>query len=265
MKTIILNQEPMYKAPEPYTSEPMTAKPAEVIPEVNSEISVSDFLEDTFSTAKVDAETLAEQQAAENADIPNENYYAGPELSTEEKQTPEQIKSQTASLIKGRDMLQQRALAYLAKSPKEYKKFALESHEFEWLCEVYGEYVGLLGKIPDWINIVIAELCIMIPKIQNAWGMRQLVDENNRLKQEVKKLKAKDKKNGVIQPDQAERNDTKTLWMVDRKGYFKYHFNNDFIREADRTEKPLLTPENYEKLCRHNGKESIDKIFGING
>lgn len=290
MQTITLNQAPKYQAPPSPNPEdtqltqtettppakeptqpnqpnpnPETQPTPEPNPARSNRVSVDAFKEDTQKSAKIDAETIARRAAATPGSTANPVPPAPLPVTPEPAMSPEAAKAQTETFIRGRDIIQQRALSFIAKQPDDFKKFALDSWEFTWLVDVYSEYVGVLGKIPAWINILIAEICIMVPKVQTAWGMRKLVEENKRLTQELSREKAKSRPaKAPTKTTGKQRPDTKRAWEVDENGYFKYPPQGRYLKKGKRTVKPKLTQDNYKLLCKHNGKETIDKIFKIN-
>ncbi|MBS1628835.1 MAG: hypothetical protein JST27_02140 [Bacteroidetes bacterium] len=75
--------------------------------------------------------------------------------------------------------------------------------------------------------------------------------------------------NAIMQPVAAKpafdrlNYDSKRMWDIDANGFFTQGAAGKYIPAAQRREKPLLKPEVYEKLCKWNGKEKVDRIFNV--
>lgn len=111
-----------------------------------------------------------------------------------------------------------------------------------------------------WINVIMSEAVCTAPLIGLALQNRKLRIENEKLKKELSK---KNNEDNVQAPAEPDRPDIKTSWKVDEQGYFEFDKNKKYIKKDERKEKPKLTQENYALLCKHNGKENIDKIYNI--
>lgn len=229
---------------------------------------VDDFLSDTLADAKSSADTIHTATGAVTdgveavTDANTTTYVAPPESPNSVALNPEAEKKKLEMLMRGRDMLQAHALAILAKQPKEYKQFKLESWEFEMLCDAYAETVASIGHIPPWINIVIAEAVIMIPKVVSVFDLRK---KNQKLKEQKAEILALRAEKAALEKavKSASRKDVATLWKVDENGYFMYLPNSQYLKADLRSEKPDLTPENYEQLVKYNGEEYIKKVFKL--
>lgn len=213
-------------------------------------VSVDDFLADTFEKAKVSADTPidADTGAPDLEAEPTSPGSARAELSKAD------AAAQTKRMMQARDMIQARLLAFIAKDPDRWKEFKLDQWEFDWLCEAYADTFQRMGKIPAWLDIVLAEAVVMGPRIMNATKYRKLEIENERLKRRIKKFEGE---KATARPD------TKTMWQIDNDGFFVYDGKGKYIKQADRRIKPGLSEAEYQLLIKHNDKDQVDQIFEI--
>lgn len=224
---------------------------------------VDSLLQELKAEVKDSADTIitesGEKITPEAPTLPN-----GPE-----PMAPEMAKSKTERFVKIRDMLQARVLSHIAKQPEEYKKFQMSAWEIDWLVEVYTDVVGSLGKIPAWLEIVLAEAVILTPKMMQVFDIRkkEMIIQN----QAAEIARLKEQHNVNFQPNKTadilpgtDRPDSKKYWQVNNSGYFLYDRSGNYVKAGDpAAEKPNLTPEVYSQLVKYNPQETIDKIFNI--
>lgn len=182
-----------------------TTPPSQAHQPQQDNISVDDFMQDTLAKAKLSADTVIDE-ATGIPEVKEATIGAKPELSQAE------ANAQTKRMMQARDMIQSRLLAFLAKDPERWKEFKLDQWEFDWLCEVYADTFQRLGKIPAWLDILLAETMIMGPRFYNVYNYRKVEKENERLKSKIKKMEANESEL---------RRDTKTLWKIDNDGFLK--------------------------------------------
>ena len=244
------NQAP--KAPEPIPQAPN--------PEQITEQSVNDFLQDITTEAKPSADTIINDEGIKEPNPVNLD-------PVRETIDPQEAKNKTERLLKIRDQLQSRLLAFAARQPENHKSFTLDKWEFDWLVDVYSEIVGDFGTIPVWVEILLVESCIMGPKIMAVLDSRRKEKIIEQQAAEISRLR--NEQNGFQQNETpapskgTNRPDAKKYWQVNAEGRFLYDMHGNYVKDGESKEKPELTPENYNQLVKYNGVERINKIFNI--
>ena len=165
-----------------------------------------------------------------------------------------------------REGAQSAALAYFVDGAlSESEKYNYPEPQFKKLVAAWRPMIQRAGlRFSPWINIVITEVTCTGPLVMVAI-------EAHRYRKEVEELRARNKaqeakinqfeKKEVFE-SQKRSADSQNKWKVDNLGYFTYNSAGTYIKAPLRHEKPNLTRD-YELLCRHNGKEFIDKVFKV--
>jgi hypothetical protein len=246
------------QAPTP--PEPIQAQPIQPEPQPTPQQTVNDFLADITTEAKPSADTIINEEGIKEPNPVNIE-------PVKETIDPAAAKNKTERLLKIRDQLQSRLLAFAARQPENHKSFELDKWEFDWLVDVYSEIVGEFGTIPVWVEIILVESCVMGPKIMAVLDSRRKEKIIEQQAAEISRLR--NEKNGFTRnetPSPAtgtSRPDAKKYWQVNAEGRFLYDINGNYLKDGEAKERPDLTPENYNQLVKYNGLERINKIFNI--
>lgn len=116
-------------------------------------------------------------------------------------------------------------------------------------------------RLSPWANVIMCEMICTGPLVGLAVQNRKLRKQIESLKAQLQKSEEYRKSNEVeFKPV---RTDSKTAWTIDQNGYFQYTPKGTYLKKEERNEKPIPTPEAYELLVKHNGKEFVDKALNI--
>src|SRR5690606_13067744 len=107
------------------------------------------------------------------------------------------------------------------------------------------------GKIPWWVDLVLVEGSVMLPKIQLAKKLRKVNAENARLRAEISQLRGNTPVLNEV-PKRERRN-----WKIDKNGYFEKDEYGNYIPKADRTDKASLN--DIEKIAEYNSKKIVQE------
>lgn len=185
---------------------------------------------------------------------------------------------QTRTLMDMRETGQALLIAQIADGRLDgYKQYCYAPWQKDLLVEAWAPLVQSAGiTVNPWIKVMYAEGISTGPLIVLTVKNRNLRMENDRLKAQIRKMEKRDPGEVKISgsdtvgsaipapPGVQTRYDIKTFWKVDDNGFFEYNIDKVYIPKPHRKVKPMLTPENYALLCKHNTKERIDRIYKIN-
>lgn len=171
----------------------------------------------------------------------------------------------TRTLMDMRETAQSLGLSYIADGSVEYyAKYKYEPWQKNLLIEAWAPLVQSMGlRVNPWIKVLYAEGISTTPLVMlslNNRKQRIKIQEQAAVIADLQRQNSELRTAPVMQDLRA---DTKNQWKVDTDGFFEYTKAGTYIKIKDRKEKPELTPEGYELLCKHNGKDFIDKTFDI--
>lgn len=178
---------------------------------------------------------------------------------------PAKAKSKTERLLKFRDFLQKKGLAFLAGDMALQSTFGMEPWEFEMLEEIYTDTLIEMGHIPKWLDFLIVEAMVLGPKISKALGNRKVLAENKRLQAKIEQLEARPDSHYRAPEPQGQffRTDLKKWWQIDANGYFLYDLGG-YIKAENKKDKPDVSDaEQYALAVKYNGRDKIHQIFNI--
>lgn len=176
-----------------------------------------------------------------------------------------EARTQTKNLIEFRDGVQSFGISWISEGNlSNAPAYQYKDWQKNKLIDAWTPIVAQYNlKLSPWANVVMTELICTAPLVGLAF-------QNRKLRLEIEQLKAKFQQTSAFKTAATAageykdaRTDSKTSWTIDEDGYFTNTPKGTYIRKTDRSEKPTLTPENYELLVKHNGKEFVDKALKI--
>lgn len=188
-----------------------------------------------------------------------------PGASEDAAMTDIQARAQTKTLIEFRDGVQSFGISWfsdgnLSNAPMyQYKDWQKNKLIDAW-TPIVSEY-NL--KLSPWANVIMTELICTAPMVGLAFQNRKLRIENEKLKAQLQQSETFRESATAAGDYKDVRTDSKTKWTIDVDGYFTHTPKGNYIGKPERSEKPQPTPENYELLVKHNGKEFVDKALKI--
>ena len=232
------------------------AQVQEPIPQVK----VEDYLDKMTAERKAAPDTTPE-----NPSEPIES--AAPELPTvKEAIDPLKAKSKTQRLLKFRDYVQKLLFGYLSGDMSLQPTFGLQQWEFDMLEDIYNEQLAAIGHVPKWLDILITEVMILLPRALKALDNRKLKAENERLAAKIAEMERNQASHfNAPEPLASDfRTDAKKWWELDANGYFMYD-KSGYLKAEDKKHRPDITdPHQYEMAIKYNGKDKIHRIFNLN-
>lgn len=177
--------------------------------------------------------------------------------------TDEEVRRNTKTLIDFRDNVQGYGISYISDGDLQHANlYQYSQWQKNKLVEAWMPIIAKTGlRISPWVDVLMAEVICTGPLVGLCLQNRKIRLENEQMKKKIVEMQAN---MSVLQHEYKDaRTDSKNAWKVDGNGNFEYTPKGTYIKLNDRNEKPELTPANYTLLCKHNGKELIDKIFNI--
>jgi hypothetical protein len=263
-------------------------------PQTDFRISETDFDQDTFTKAKSVDDYLppAPDQGGEGSDgmpEPEEDPQPGFGGGTLEGMgagtagmSQDEALEETRKLMDMRQTAQSLAISFVADGTVSgYEKYNYKDWQFNLLVKAWAPIIQAKNlKVNPAIQILYAEGISTGPLFVLMFKNRKIRMENEDLRLQVQRLNREKMElqqaaaegmpgNTMTAPKNVQiRKDIKTLWLVDDNGRFKYSTGKDakthnyrYIPDAERTDKPMLTKDNYTRLCKYNGQNKIDLIF----
>ena len=174
-------------------------------------------------------------------------------------------KRNTEILVNFRDGLQSFGISIYADGDfKHYDLYQYEQWQKDRLVQAWLPIVQQMGiTVSPWLDVIMAEVVCTGPLVGLAFSNRKYRMENERLKKELEASRATKESKISDAVISADRPDGKNAWTVDVDGFFHYTNKGTYLKKEGRVLRPKLTPENYEMLCKHNGKEYIDRVFKL--
>ena len=264
MQSQPLNIQPIpEKTPTPQTEYPTPQ--TEAYQQQNDFISVDDFLADTVQEAAFSADTVVNEAGTPEVNI-DRSIAAGDQPPMDESEAMKQ----TRTLMDMRETAQSLGLSYIADGSLDgYERYKYETWQKNLLVEAWTPIIQSMGiRVNPWLKVLYAEGISTTPIAVLAFNNRKA---RLKIEQQAAYIRHLEHENANLKtttpppPSKPLRNDTKNQWAVDENGYFENTIAGKYIPKATRKEKPDLTPEAYELLCKHNGKDFIDDVFHING
>jgi hypothetical protein len=185
--------------------------------------------------------------------------------------------AETRKLMDMRETGQALLISFVADgSAAGYQKYNYEPWQKDLLVRAWAPIIQSKNlRVNPYLQILYAEGISSGPLFVLMFKNRKIRMENEDLRRQVQQLNrekmqmqqataAASPGNEVPPPRNVQiRSDIKTLWKVDDNGFFMHGTDKarTYIPEPQRKDKPVLTPDNYERLCKHNTKARIDLIF----
>jgi hypothetical protein len=146
-------------------------------------------------------------------------------------------------------------------------------HYADWakkqLVEAWAPVLQKAGlRFPPAIKVITAEIAANAPMVMLMINNRKYRKEVEALRAENARMRAEQQAGATdahIVAETTDRRDNKKAWDIDDNGFFVYGPSGNataYIKQQNRKEKPTI-PGDYEMLCKHNGKATVDKIFDI--
>jgi hypothetical protein len=138
--------------------------------------------------------------------------------------------------------------AALLQDLNKRKMFETTKEEDETLREVYKDFGEVFGGMPKYLNIILAEAIIMIPKIAM---LKTLKNQSKAIENET--------------PAQIANNTNydRKYFQIDDNGFYEFGATNRTrIKLADRKERGNVEVH-YKQLVEANGEQKIKEIFGV--
>lgn len=189
-----------------------------------------------------------------------------------------EAQKEARTLMQMRETAQALGLSYLADGGVEgWEQFKYEPWQMQLLVEAWAPIVqGLNFRVNKYVRVLYAEGIASGPMVMTALKARSHRLENERLKEQLYEMQMQQMPaqrapdNAIMQPAQAAKPafdrmnyDSKRMWDVDANGFFTQGADGKYIPQGKRREKPLLKPDIYQRLCKWNGKEKVDRIFNV--
>jgi hypothetical protein len=142
--------------------------------------------------------------------------------------------------------------AFWLQDISKMKIFGTTTAEDETLYNIYKEYAHLFGGTPKYLDLLMVEAMILIPKFTLAIKLKKettqpLITQENNFKNNVVPMANYDRKN---------------FFEVDEKGFYVKDVSGTYIKKENRTEK-ANTDVHYTELVTKNGTEKIKQIFDV--
>lgn len=169
----------------------------------------------------------------------------------------------TETLINLRETVQSYGLSYYVDGNfKNAAQYDYEADEKQRLIRAWSRVIGHYNvRVSPWVDVIITEAVCTGPLVALAYNNRSQRIELEKQRAEIQRLRRENEK--LQNAASNDRRDTKTHWKIDDNGYFEYTIANTYLPKGKRSEKPKLTPENYELLVKHNGKDFVNNAFGL--
>lgn len=204
--------------------------------------------------------------------FPTEPMANGQEPTAGYQMPAAKAKRKLMAMLKGRDILQARVLAKLALM-SDKARFKMTEDEFDILVDAYMPYMEEHGgRIPVWIDILIAESIVLGDKVVDAMNVRKKNLEIERLTAENEKLKitAAETIHSLMangpQPTANRQQPTtpgRRNYSIDDNGfYIKDAINNRYLKISDRVEKASLN--DLARILEDNEAATVKKVFNLN-
>ncbi len=171
----------------------------------------------------------------------------------------------TETLFNLRETVQSYGLSYYVDGNFKYaNQYDYDPEEKQRLIRAWSRVIGHYHiKVSPWVDVLMTEAVCTGPLVALAYNNRTQRIELDRQREEIQRLRSENERLQSRSAEPELRKDTKTQWKVDENGRFEYTVANTYIPKGSRHDKPELTPESYDLLVKHNGKEHIDKVFSI--
>jgi hypothetical protein len=169
---------------------------------------------------------------------------------------------ETAKWMKFRENLQAYGIAYYADGNiSTADLYRYTPQQFKQLVTAYAPLVQRANvKLPPLADVALAEIMCTGPLLG-------LMQQNRKHRQQIKDLKKQnaDLRKEVTKVTQM-RKDSQRYWEIGYNdkgvfGFFTYNIAGKYLKIADRTVRPELTPENIAQLVKYNGQEAVDKLM----
>lgn len=143
---------------------------------------------------------------------------------------------------------------------KNAEHYFYQPEEKARLVKAWSRVIGHYRvHVSPWVDVLFTEAVTTGPMLAVAFQARKYRMENEQMKERLRQYEEPQADGRTVYS----RNDTKTQWKIDENGYFEYTESNTYIPKKNRKMKPDLSQENYQLLCKHNGKEYVDEVFKI--
>jgi len=241
------------KEPEGHT----TIKP----PQPSSEPEPRDFIDPDDFLEYYSGTDFPDTPVDETTGTPDLSVPPGVSPPEKEPLSDKEAEENTEVLMDIRETVQSYGLSlYIDGTFRHAEDYEYSPEARRKLIKAWSRVIGHYRmRVSPWMGVIMAEGVTTGPMIAAVVKQKREIKE---LRAKVAHYEARERGTGI--PHAAiTRRDTKTHWKVDENGYFEYTESNTYIPKKNRKMKPELTQENYELLCKHNGREYVDSIFNI--
>lgn len=253
-----LNQLP----PEPPAEPIQNQEPAPQPTQESETVSLNDFISDVHQPAKLSADSAVNEDTGEV-----EITTTLPEGSGKPDLTDNEAEVNTEILMSMRESAQAFGLSYYVDGTlKDWEKYKYPTDQKRNLIRAWSRIIQAAGiRVSPWMDVVQAELFATGPIVALAFTSRRQRLTIEKQAAEIARLQKENAEFSSTVNTKAAgiRSDSKAGWKIDEKGFFEFTPAGSYIKKDQRREKAEPTPENYQLLVKHNGKEFTDRALNI--